>query len=295
MKPALEPHHHQDSPEWHAYRGSRGNASEVAPLMDCSPWFPRTPYELWLVKTGRASVSSTAAMRRGSRLEPFARAFAERLHDEIYEPQVVARGRISASLDGLSFDGRVVLEIKCPQQGRESATWIAVSEDGRPPEHYWWQVQQQLYCSGAERARFVVCHAENDEIVDATECTVLPDLEAHAAIASAWEAFFPYLDADTAPPQGERDVYARNDAEWRDAVAQWKESKKWLDAARAAEAEARQALIQLAGGQSTEGAGIRLKRYWKSGEIDWRKATAGMDLEPYRKAGGWHYRISEQD
>lgn len=295
MSAAIERHEYQDSPEWHEYRAYRGNASELAALMGCAPWFPRTPYELWLVKTGRASIERNAPMERGRALEPVARKHLESVWDEVFEPQVVARERISASLDGKTFDGRLLLEIKCPMRGRDSECWAHVAEHGRPPEHYWWQVQQQLYCAGAQAARFVVCHAQGRKILDFVHCEVLPDPQAQAAIEAAWAEFFVHLDEDTPPPLTERDEQERTDATWRDAVAEWKEAKKWLDAARAAEAAARKALITLAGDRSSVGAGIRLTRYWKSGEIDWRRATEGLDVEPFRKDGHWQFRITEQE
>jgi len=125
---AIKLHQWQGSAEWKRYRSQMGNASELAALMDCSPWFPRTPHELWLLKSGRIEQTQTASMRRGLALEPAARTYLEGVFDEVFEPQVVARERISASLDGLSFDGRWVLEIKCPNQGRDSELWRHVQQ-----------------------------------------------------------------------------------------------------------------------------------------------------------------------
>src|SRR5690606_1742395 len=97
---------------------------------------------------------------------------------------------------------------------------------------------------------------------------VLPDLQMHEAIKAAWERFFEHLDTDTPPPLTDRDVRERTDAEWRDAVAAWKEAKARLDEAKTAEAEARKALLALAGEQSSQGAGVRVTRFWRSGGID---------------------------
>lgn len=295
MSTAVRLHEHQGSPEWRDYRARMGNSSEAAALMDCAPWFPRTPYELWLLKTGRADRDETMAMKRGAFLEPRARAFVESQLDEVFEPQVAARERISASLDGLTFDGRLALEIKCPSAGRASETWSQVATRGCPPPHYWWQVQQALFCSGAKACRFVVCHAEGSEVTEMIACEVRPDLPAQAVLQEAWARFFDSLDKDEPPPLTERDVRVRQDAGWRDAVARWQEARRWLEEARRAEAEARAALIGAAGGQSATGAGIKLTRYWRRGEIDWKQATQGLDVEPFRKDGGWHYRISEQE
>ncbi|RFA24384.1 hypothetical protein CAI21_21835 [Alkalilimnicola ehrlichii] len=295
MSAIIPLHHHQDTPAWHSYRERMGNASETGALMGCSPWFPRTPHELWLVKTGRASVETTPAMRRGLLLEQHARAYAEQILDEVFEPQVVAHERLSASLDGLSFDGRWVLEIKCPLKGANSATWQTIEATGKPPLNYWWQVQQQLLCAKAEGAHFLVCEADEEEIRGCLRVDIRPDAEAQAALVESWTEFFEHLDDDTPPPLSPTDVVVRHDREWRDAVAEWKESRRWLDEAQRAETQARKRLIEMAGDYSTSGAGIKLTRFWKKGDIDWRRATQGMNLEPFRKPGRWQHRISEQD
>lgn len=295
MRATIRQHEWQGSPEWQRYRHRMGNASELAALMNCSPWFPHTPHELWLLKTQRAERHVTPAMRRGLALEAAARAFIERELDMLFEPQVVAIKRISASLDGLSFDGQTVLEIKCPSKGWDSELWHHIEQHGSPPEHYWWQVQQGLYCAAATKALFIVCHAENDEIVEHLVCEVRPDPLAHEALADAWNTFFQHLDEDRPPALTERDTEERADRTWRNAVSNWKEARMWLDEARHAEAAARADLIEAAGQRSVQGAGIKLTRYFKRGEIDWKRATSGMDLEPYRKEGSWHFRITEQD
>ena len=289
-------HQHQGTDEWKEWRRSRGGASEVAALMGCAPWFPRTPYELWLVKTGRAVVEVNAAMTRGTALEPAARAYAEELFGEVFEPQTAELDRIVASLDGITFDGQCLLEIKVPAQGRDSELWAHVKEHQAPPEHYLWQVQQQLLCSGARLARFVVCHADGEQITDAIHCDVLPDVQAHEAIKAAWAQFFEHLDSDTPPPLTERDVREREDAEWAAAAQAWREAKQRLDEAGKAEKAARETLIQRAGEQSSQGAGVRVTRFWRSGSTDYAKAAkdAGLDLAAYERPGSWQYRITEQ-
>ena len=62
----------QGSEAWHAHRRGLRNASETPAVLGISPWV--TPYQLWLLKTGRAEPDSNAAMRRGTALEPQARS-----------------------------------------------------------------------------------------------------------------------------------------------------------------------------------------------------------------------------
>lgn len=297
MSDLIKPHEIQGTDEWKEWRRTRGNASEVAALMGCAPWFPATPYQLWTVKTGRAEVAENDAMRRGIALEPAARAYAEELFGEVFEPHVCELGRLSASLDGLTFDGQCLLEIKVPAKGRDSELWAHVKEHQAPPEHYLWQVQQQLLCSGAKLARFVVCHAEGEQITDAIHCDVLPDAQMAAAIRQAWAWFFEYLDSDAPPPLTERDVREREDAEWAAAAQAWREAKQRLDEAKTAEAEARKALLALAGEQSTVGAGVKATRYFVAGNIDYKRAAedAGVDLSKYKKPGRWQWRLTESE
>ena len=77
----------QGSPEWHAYRLSRRNASESAAVLELSPWM--TPYQLWLVKTGRSETRVTHAMQRGTDLEPLARAAYEDQTGRVMQPLVL--------------------------------------------------------------------------------------------------------------------------------------------------------------------------------------------------------------
>ena len=64
------------------------------------------------------------------------------------EPLVLAEGDYSASLDGITLDGALILEVKCPVKGQASELWKQVAA-GELPDHYYWQVQHQLMVSDA--------------------------------------------------------------------------------------------------------------------------------------------------
>ena len=144
----------QGSPEWLAYRLAKFNASESATVLGVSPW--QTPYQLWLQKTGRSEGGkANQAMLRGTELEPAARAAYEEHTGLVMQPLVLEAGRYSASLDGMTLDGDLVLEIKCPLRGTRSDLWQDVAA-GAVPEHYLVQVQHQLMVSGAQAAHLWV-------------------------------------------------------------------------------------------------------------------------------------------
>ena len=285
-------HEIQGSKEWHDYRAKMGNASEAAAVMGEGRFFPATPYQLWQVKTGRAEVKETPAMTRGSRLEGPAREALEGSLEMVFEPRVLSSGRLSASLDGITLDGDVILEIKVPVSGCDSETWKHVEKSGTPPHYYHWQVQQQLLCSGAKRAIFAVCAADGDTITDTVTCEVLPDPTAHQQIVAAWDAFFSFLDRDEPPPMTESDVVERDDDNWQDAALRYRELKAAMTELQAEMKAAETRIKELAGGQSCKGYGVTLKRYWRRGAVDYKALIPDdVDLEQYRKPGTWVERI----
>jgi putative phage-type endonuclease len=92
----------QGTPEWHHHRAQFRNASESAAVMGLNPW--QTPYQLWLVRTGRMEVAVTAPMQHGTQMEPAARAAYEDKTGSVMQPLVLTEGDYSASLDGITLE-----------------------------------------------------------------------------------------------------------------------------------------------------------------------------------------------
>ena len=276
----------QGTAEWHAHRAQYRNASESASVMGLSPF--QTPYQLWLVRTGRMTVPVTAAMHNGTQMEPKARAAYEEKTGLVMQPLVLTEGEYSASLDGITLDSDLIVEIKAPYKGRASALWEAVSA-GDVPEHYRIQVQHQLMVSGAKLAHLFVFDGAEGLLVEITRDDV-----AMAAIRAAWDAFQVYLDTDTAPPPTDRDTLIRTDAVWQTAATDYAKLKAEADAAGEKLDAAKAGLIALAVHNSESGAGVTVTRYWKSGSIDYKRipVLAALDLETYRGQGREEVRIT---
>jgi putative phage-type endonuclease len=181
----------QGSDAWLAHRRSLFNASETPAVLGISPW--QTPYQLWLVMTGRAETEVTAPMRRGTALEPQARLAYEEKTGLVMQPLVLQDGRFSASLDGMTLAGDLIVEIKVPYTGQGSALWQSV-EGGEVPAHYVAQVQHQLMVSGAAVAHLWVFDGTHGLLHE-----IEPDLAMHDRIRAAWDAFSMFLDSDTPP------------------------------------------------------------------------------------------------
>jgi putative phage-type endonuclease len=245
----------QGSDEWQTHRLLYKNASETAALLGLSPWL--TPYGLWEIKTGRRTQECNFVMQRGLELEPLARQAYERDTGAIMEPAVVVSGDYSASLDGLTFDGSLLLEVKCPYKGRDSETWKQAMLRQVEP-HYMVQVQHQLMVSGAERCHFWVFDGKNGILVE-----VLPDPAAFEQIRTAWDEFWKFVVTDTPPPISAKDTVIREDQVWGTAAAQFIAAKDAAEEADKTAEEAKAKLIALTRHTSERGYGVSVCRYWK--------------------------------
>ena len=278
----------QGSAEWHTYRQSMRNASESAAVLGISPWV--TPYQLWMLKTGRSVSQTNAAMARGTHLEPAARAAYEEKTGAVMQPLVMQDGVYSACLDGITLEGGLIVEIKCPFKGRDSELWRSV-EGGTVPGHYGAQVQHQLMVSGAHEAHLWVFDGSEGLLL-----SVGRDEAAMEAISGAWDASQPFLDGDTPPPLTDRDTVSRVDAAWAAAAQQYLLAKRASEASTEALERAREALAGIATHPKESGAGVTVTRFWEQGLVDYKKVPAlrGLDVTPYRGATREEVRVTER-
>jgi putative phage-type endonuclease len=276
----------QGSPEWHAHRRALRNASETPAVMGISPWV--TPYQLWLLKTGRAEQAVNTAMQRGTALEPLARHAYEVETGHVMQPLVLQDGDYSASLDGMTLAGDLIVEIKCPYKGRASSLWQAL-EGGEVPLHYMAQIQHQLMVSGADQAHLWVFDGQVG-----LKHVVERDEAAMEAIRAAWDVFAGHLKTDTPPPLCDRDCRQRIDPGWAEAAAAFVAAKAGVEAATARLEACREALVGLATHPKEVGAGVSVTRFWKAGSVDYKKVVElkGVDLEQYRGKAREEVRVT---
>ena len=276
----------QGSTEWLEYRRSMRNASETAAVLSISPWV--TPYQLWLLKTGRREQAVNAAMLNGTAREPEARSAYELETGHVMQPLVMQDGDYSASLDGITLQGDLIVEIKCPMRGVSSSLWQAV-ETGEVPGHYGAQIQHQLMVSGATLAHLWVFDGARGLLR-----TIERDESAMAAIRDAWDGFSRFLATDSPPPLLPADTVLREDAAWSEVARAYAKAKQVTLVADEALDRAREALVALTGHPREEGAGVAVTRFWKAGSVDYKKVVElrGVDLEVYRGKGREEVRVS---
>ena len=266
----------QGSEEWHTYRQTMRNASESAAVMGVSPW--TTPYQLWLIKTGRFVQETNVAMQRGTDLEPAARAAYEVQTGNVMQPLVLQAGDYSASLDGMNLEGNLILEIKCPLRGTRSDLWQDVKA-GNVPEHYLIQVQHQLMVSGASHAHLWIFDGTAGLLHAISRDDIMM-----AKIRKAWESFQIFLNTDTPPPLTDQDRVLRDDSEWSVAAAAYMEAKRDAEEASDRLDATKNVLVALCKHPKEQGAGVSVTRYWKCGNVDYKKVPElqSVDLDKYR-------------
>lgn len=285
----------QGSPEWHAHRRQFNNASEAAAVLGISPFFPKTPRQLYQVKIGLKQVHMNAAMSRGVQFEHAARKNACDSLGLDFEPAVFVRGEYSASLDGIA--GTTLLEIKIPAKGQESDLWKQVAENG-VPDHYMAQLAHQAYCADAEAVVFWVYDPENDI---GMAYTLSRDELAPMwkRVEAAWTAFKTAVDNLELPePMGDDEVPVFDmptiqlAADLIDVRAQLKA----LEARETALEDALKKALPKTHVSVMETPTGLLKGQWvtRIGAVDYSKVPQlqGVDLEPFRKKPSTYLKLT---
>ena len=193
--------------DWLAGRGDYVGASELAAIMNVSPYRDDTAYSVWLRKTGRVAPGTQDNLRlfMGRELEgpigrwyqretgrvvktdnkiwvhPTLDFFAVNL-DRLVEPTEEDKA------DGLTEDG--VLELK-------TVGLLAKNKWDPYPAPYYLQIQGQLLATGRQWAELAVLVGGN---ADFMTFRILPDKNIHALIEKAVVEFWEYVKNDVEPP-----------------------------------------------------------------------------------------------
>jgi len=278
----------QNTTSWLEFRKNKLGASDAPIIMESSPF--KTPYKLWREKLSLDQDEiENYAMKRGKLLEPIAR---EKLSHELSVellPVVKNSNKIDymiASMDGISADGKIACEIKCPG---EKDHQIALS--GRIPEKYWAQLQHQLEVCELEEMFYYSFDGENGHIVKVyrDDAFIKEMLQKEAEF---WEC----MQSLTPPKYKELDFIERNDEAFCKAALHFQEISLKRKALEKEEKEMREYLIQLSEGHNSKAMGLTLTRVISKGRIDYEKAIQdhmqGVDLEKYRKPNVETWRIA---
>lgn len=260
----------QGSPEWHEWRMRGVGASEVPAILGVCPY--NTAHDIWLVKTGRKKgFEGNSFTQHGQETEGRARARYEIQTMQDMAPACATHPKFTmcaASLDGLSEDGKLVLEIKCPK----GADVLAQAKAGKVAEHYWPQVQYQLAVTGADLLHFFVYHSdtEQDALVE-----VKPDVEYQGMIVAKVLAFWDLVKSDTPPPLTDRDAKIITDDDGISGLCQQLVSgqktfsKQQMDALKAQ-------IVKLAGHPKMKCGNVQISTVNRNGKFSFHKLTVSQ-------------------
>lgn len=285
----------QGSPEWLEWRARFYTASQAPAVLDVNPWFPRTPMELFLLRTGQLEVAVNAYMVKGQDLEFAARQLVSREVGDALVPRCVelegSPMPMAASLDGVTGSWDVGAEIKVPNAGSKSKLWLA----DEAPVNYLAQMAHQLICTPALDEIGLWAYADDLDEVRCVELLKRKSSRAADIIERVWRGWLSYDHAAgemVAPQAGPRDRVKRDDAEWQAAEKAWQEAKARADEAADVEAAAKKALVDLAQaalGATVSGGIATVFRTVRAGNIDWKAAPiqkaiadAGVNPDDYR-------------
>jgi putative phage-type endonuclease len=275
----------QGSKEWHELRRNKIGASDSPVIMGVSPW--KTAYELYLEKMTGAEQEISASMARGTALEASAR---ERFQDKtgiLMMPQVVLSSEREwqmASLDGISFDGTSILEIK---HANKEVFEMAVQGD--LPDYYMIQIQHALDTTGAAKCYYVVSNGEKDVWVE-----VFPDKDLILKIRKANEKFYACMQSGEPPALTEKDYVVCEDKNFLDLMEEYKEITLELHVKKQAQEHVKDQLIELAKGKNTVSSKGKMTRSVCRGQVDYKLVPEliGINLDTYRKPSCEKWRIT---
>lgn len=267
----------QGSPEWLEMRRGKIGASDAPIIKGLSPW--RTAYQLWEEKLGlREPQQTNAAMQRGNELEPIALKAYNDCTGHCASPQVVFHPDYTymmASLDGLSLDGSIAVEIKCPgQKDHDTASM------GKVPEKYYPQLQHQLATIGHDMIHYFSYRNGEYYLIEVPRNDpYIKDLYAQEAI------FWQHLQDFDPPRLCDRDFKHKDDEQWAAQAAKWSEVNAELQEVKANEKKLRDSLIRLSENRNCFGAGVKLQKILRRGNVDYSaiEELKGVDLDAYRK------------
>jgi len=288
----------QSSAEWKTWRNSHIGASDIACILGKIKW--ATPLQLWQRKVGFLDgIKDNWAMQRGRDLEPFVRDLFNDQRKACFVAEVLTHPELewaSASLDGIDRDyaGGCILEIKCPGMADHQ-----IAEMGNVPDHYFSQVQWQMFCSGTKLCFYASYYKDEMVVVD-----VPFDEEYIAEILPKIANFYRCLVEMEEPAHSEEDFIQITDPEFEHAAREWKAAAEMAKVFNEKEKFYKEKLVSFSDDSNCKGYGVKLTRIRRDGSIDWKKlysdmaqhfpdAAAQFQPEAYRKDAIGYWKISE--
>jgi len=257
----------QNTPPWKKWRNIPRQASDAGTVKGVNKW--TSPADLWLIKQGLKTVTKTPAMEHGNNIEPIARARVAKDLKVQLEPECWQYGAYGASLDAITPDGTIKVEIKCPFS-ENSSIWRQAQKDDIEPYVFWQLVHQQYVRPTEKTYLFVYFENKEPKLIDATDLITQDHIK---ELLDAWDDFYQN------PPLVERtDETIKNLVmQHRQIIAQEEQLKvQRADIENQLKAECQ---------SDTVAFGSKIVTQSRKGSIDYKsiKELQPLNLEAYRK------------
>jgi putative phage-type endonuclease len=273
----------QGSKKWLDWRRSKIGASDSPIIMDMNPWKSR--YALWEEKVClRQEPTTNEHMKRGIELEPKAREMFVALTGVKVEPLCAIHEKhswMAASFDGVSEDGKFILEIKCPRNGVHNQI----------PDYYYHQVQHQIAIANVDFSYYFSFDGVDGKLLE------IPRNDACIREMIEKEAeFFQMIQDLKAPEFSKKDFQVREDNDWMIATDIWKDLNRRKKQLEEQEEKARKRLLELSNGLNCTGNGVQLTKVVRKGSIPYSEIpeVQVLDLEKHRKPVVESWRLAEK-
>ncbi len=277
----------QGSTEWLDFRKNKISASKIGIIMGLSPW--KSPFMQWSEDVGLSEPEEpTAAMKRGSLMEADALREYCLMKGVEMKSAVVTHSdfpRFMASLDGISYDSKHIVELKCPgQKGHEEA----ISGDVKPL--YVAQMGWQMFCTGLSKCDYFSYSGEQGYIIE-----FLRDDDLINEMIVAANEYLNYCWSLTPPPFTDMDYEDKcSDEGWNNLMEMYSRFDHQEKIAKENKEKTRQSLIKYSEGRNVKGINSKFTSYMKKGLVDYDAIPEldNVDLDKYRKADTKCYRIT---
>ena len=274
--------------EWLADR-HRGLGSSDAPVvMSVSPW--KTRHQLWMEKTGQKAEepTNTYILDKGHAMEPKARALYEIIDNAAYPAVNLEHPDycfVRASLDGYNAEKSQILEIKFT--GKEDHENAA---NGIVPEKYHWQLQHQLFVSGAKLVKYISFDGSTINVVD-----VLPNKKDQEKLFKELMLFWDLVRTREAPELTDDDYVKVEDDELFLDLHAWHMAKESLKRHEGIVETFQKKILEnsLVKDRSISCGDFRVKCVERKGNINYKiiPQLKGLDLEQYRVKSSRYQQI----
>ena len=260
--------------KWLNWRRQGIGASDAPVIMGVSPW--KTPYQLWEEKIFGGKEVENFAMKRGKDLEVKALEYFSNVLEMEFDFQgcVEHSGNswMRATLDGVNWEKKVVLEIKCP--GKEDH---ALAMQGKIPDKYYPQLQHQL---AVVEGKSDILYSGSFDLYygsfdgkDGVLIKVARDDGYIDQLIEAESKFWNCVLQMEPPDLIDRDWQnMEENTKWQALAERYLEVNKICDDLSKEKDFLRSELINLSEGKNSKGSGLKLTKSVCKGSIEYEKA-----------------------